>query len=286
MFHKTTGKYYAGYEVFYCFAQNGGLGEPTLHCWYNGTKYILSSMEYIGVPLTVAGTRYFPGSYTYLGTRYYYTAVGYLWYQYVNNSNKRWIISGSLGAGTRETDRGVGQNPRWIGDQWYSLDGSDPIGTYIARGSLKETNPTDTKIVASAQAEGRECATKAGLYTPITGSIFTGNRRLGWMTLNYGTGKDFVEQITEYNNKPTFLDTDGRFLWHDTTNWIISDVVGTKDPLIGYWTCATLSGTYTRTFTGEGDPPTPVTYVLASPTYAEGTLTYSALIAQVATWVS
>lgn len=302
MIHKTTGAIFSIWNVYYYDMTN------SRYVWtdYYATKYYLS--ELIGVPVTVdGGDRIYPSAYMYanpysspyVAQQWYKnpkTGYGYLFYETLLN---RWVISKYLGYGVQETDNGVGAVPRWEGDAWYSLEGSSVNGTYVPRGSLKESPPADV-VVDLGIIEGWECDTRIGLYEPVYGSAVTGNKWVGWRALaDDGAGAYYknYEDVELYNSKPTFTKMmpvlsgfDKLVIWYDGENWIISLAAGTKDENVGYWQSADMIGEYSLVYGGGGIPPEPATYTITHHGYSEtvpigGQRMTDMDIAQVAIWL-
>ena len=234
------------------------------------SKYYMSSNP--GLPITVSPstTRIYANGLTYNG---YDIFPGYIWW---NTDLGKWTYSYYLRYGIRSTDQ------YWVGPSNYDT----PWGTYEPRGAA----PAGNKTVAVASVLGWESNTKAGVYTPVSGSGMTGNKYFGWARYGYDTGKYFEEVSPEvlYNSKITLKnnETPARYLWWDSSSskWVISSVVGTKAAAAGYWDCSTIEGTYSLTYSGGGDPPSPEEYVLASPSYIDRTDNAPMYMSQVGVW--
>jgi hypothetical protein len=146
----------------------------------------------------------------------------------------------------------------------FVLTGSGTAGACYATGG--------TKAITAGQIEGRErnfADGLSGVYTPVSGSTITGNVWVGWKILQDGGANEFIQDEVLYASKETYTGA-RKIWWHvGSSTYVISDTIGTRDPAIGYWSCATLEGTYTRTYTGGGTAPIPVTYVISHKEYRE-----------------
>lgn len=283
MYHKTTNQKFSIWDVFYHDVTAG------THVWLDGSTYVCSAV--VGVPITVdGGSSINPTGFAY-NAKQYYTSVGgynYLWY---DSANARWIISNILGYGTRETDNGAGASPRYTGDAWFTNSSSSVNGTYVPRGTLKNGTPPADKTVALGTIIGRSGSSKVGKYSPISGSGLTGDIYVGWYRMTDGT-INYAEKADKYNGQPVMLGDASPFrsIWYDgSTYWIVSAAAGTADPLVGYWRCATQAGTYSRVFTGGGDPPEPSSYSITYKDCVELTgadqRKVDMIVSQVALWL-
>lgn len=268
MFLKCTGRWGLYYTYYYDAVNNLWVWSSAL----NTAPFYMSAI--IGIPMWVngAGTKYYPAGFLYNGIDYYY-AYGYDAWRY-HWMSTRWKADTLLGS-TVSPYYGIRNN-----------------GADIAAGNMRldeiSTNPVRWTWTI-APIVGYTSNALLGVYTKIGGA---NTKYIGFRSHNYGTGKNFLEQTTIYNTKSTYLDSsaDARVCWWDSTTstWVISAAEGTKDTLVGYWEKASgtePTGTYARIFTGEGIAPLPVSYVLAAPTYFEGTDKTTMLMGQVTLWL-
>lgn len=164
----------------------------------------------------------------------------------------------------------------------FALTGSGTAGIIDCTGG--------SKAVTAGQIEGWEAGNKFDEYTPVSGSSVTGDKWVGWKILQDGGANEFIQDLDLFGAENTY--TGARSIWFDSgsSSYIINSTIGTKDGAVGYWSCATLLGTYTRTHTGGGTAPTPVSYIISLKEYREkrdgATLdTESAYLGQVAVWL-
>jgi hypothetical protein len=259
MFIKCTDRKYGTYDVFFYDPDNA------LWVWKNGADYCLSAL--VGVPVSVdSGASKYPSGFVYNGQDYYDIGGGlWLWYDSIAS---KYVISSYLGYGIQEYSTGTSPVV-WHGDDWWSCD--TLAGTYVRRGAAKEAGHSD-KVVTLPAIIGRESAGLIGEYEPITGSGLTGNRYVGWRILEDAVldpAIEFIESLELLNGEPVYNGADGRFLWYDGADYIISPVAGTADELVGYWSCGTLLGTYSLTYEGEGSDPAPETYTISFKEFRE-----------------
>lgn len=288
MYHKSKDKYYSIYLVKYYNPTTG------YWCWTDGTDHYLSAI--IGKPIK---SKYDTGgtltssdiaAYSYNGYAYYLVTINsiqcYLWW----SPTLGYVISAYLGYGTDEYQDAL-DDDKWKGDLWWNC--ATLIGTYAKRGVGKEpSNGYKDAYVEAGIVEGWKLSgtSVAGVYEEVVGSAVSGHKWIGWKILQDGGSNEFIQNSALYGTLETY--TGARSIWYDAIGgtYIISAVIGTKDAAIGYWSCATLLGTYTRTYTGGGTAPTPETYVISHKEYREmsngtvndGVATY---MGQVAIWL-
>ena len=261
MFLKTTGRKWGTITVLGYDINN------SLWNWQDGSTYYISTI--VGKPITIDGSGlYYPTGYTYNAYDYYIVSDGYLWY----DSSDGLVITSCLGSCNTSTYS-------W----WKSLSGL--IGIYQKQG----TASADKTIAYGAVAGWSRTGTFNGVYTRIGQP----DKYVGWLAYSYAFGKYFTEYPPQiYGGKKVFWDNsvDYRVMWWDISisKWVISMSLGLKSETQGYWSCTTAEGTYVRTFTPTGTPPSippaPETYVLTS-TYLTTTVQYPIYMGQVALWL-
>jgi hypothetical protein len=257
----------------------------------------------VGEPIKINdGNRcYATGATTVNGTLdVYETNYGYLYY---SNTYNEWRItekflikdlewSESVTAGTPPSTSTV-----WLGDVWWSSP--TRLGTYSPRGYHKTvTAERPSLTVSSAQVVGwkSENAIFNSMYckyTPVVDSGLTGNKYAGWLTYRDSVkSQTFVDNGATLNDKPIFVNGTGRYLWKDTSAWIISAAVGAKTATAGYWTGSSLPGTFTRIWEATNPnatppevDPEPTEYSLAFLEYGSTAKPVDQLLAQVAIWL-
>ena len=275
MYLKSTDLYYGTYPVYYYDS------DSNMWIWSISTTYYQSAI--IGYPIKIDGaTQIYSSGYIYNGYPYYVTTISsviyYVWY---STDLAKWIISTYLGYGIREYSSNSG-------DPWWSLSGTTITGTYVKRGNQRSSG--SNKVVTAGIIEGRSASALIGIYEPVAGSAVTGNVWIGWKILEdtiLDPAIEFIQDEALYNSLETYTSAT-RSIWFDGSNYIISNAIGTKDTLIGYWSCATLLGEYTRTFTGEGDAPVPETYTIILKEYRALSSVHDSFdiyMGQVAVWL-
>lgn len=103
----------------------------------------------------------------------------------------------------------------------------------------------------------------------------------------------FEESCDTLNGFPVFVGDNGKFLWNDGADWIISDAVGTKNSAVGYWRGAAIPGVLDRVWTAPNPMSTPPVMdidgnaynLAADDVYGESVKMSSQLMAQVAEWL-
>lgn len=292
MFHRTTGHHYSIWTVKYYDADNAR------YCWLEIASDLHVISERIGVPVTVnSGDPILPTGFVYNGAQFYQNPTASMFYLFLSPSRGVWCMSKYLGYGTRETDNGVGEDPRWSGDEWYSSSatGTDPSGTYIPRGTLK--NDTYQNIIVNLapiegwmQDEVITPGSPAGEYSPVTG--VTDRIRLGWLQLKDENENTFLESMTTFNGESVYSgDELDLTVWYDSDReqWIISTAAGVTSSDPGYWYSPYLIGEYL--YDGDLEEPVPETFNISVDTYMEdppgenARRTARVKAAQVAVWL-
>lgn len=156
-------------------------------------------------------------------------------------------------------------------------------------GETSETTITIVNSYITGQTNAGTIVTVDGnTTTTVKTEVFGGSNIV--TSLEY-----FTDSGTLYNSKPLFSGTNKK-LWHDGSNWIISEAAGTKDIKAGYWSGSSIPGTLSRQWETTVPPVTdPVTpdpldtdrnaYNITRHEYNSTTRQVSHLIAQVALWL-
>ena len=204
--------------------------------------------------------RAFSGHRYYLNQGTTYPAV--LWY---SSGLFGWVLSDNLGCSTDEAWTGSA----YAGNEWYLLAGSDPVGAYVARGSLRGSvegkyNGTPVDVAWKVGWDGwARLGSLAGVYEP-EGSA-TGRRAVGWRLLSYGSELLFVQLGCVEGDSladVVFISATGTYLRYDGTNWVIDGkTTGAVDAASGYYLgpagasgLSPFLGTYEWTQTVMPDP--------------------------------
>ncbi len=247
----------------------------------------------IGIPIKINGGETLYPNYDITGFVYYKDGDKYLWADYDYYYGNKWYYSNGVGSGTEEHVYNLSDIPVtytefdytnciFTGDEfwetpWGGYYGLLSLPTLKPRGSALQNNLPDKvitpEIIKGWKAVGYTYWLKTGIYAPFTGTtandIPQRNRYVGWIKYDEVS---WVQQQNTYNGVAVFKHTDGRYLWRRNRpnggyEWIISDTLGIKDPLIGYWVNQGYpsgnyyQGTYVRVF----EQPTPIPSPLRTP---------------------
>jgi hypothetical protein len=275
-----------------------------LWLWGSNPYYI---SQYVGIPMIVGTTLYYPTGYTFSGQDTYYLGTKWLWY-----SSLGWVITPCVGFNYKEyfeTDKdGV---VTWLGDIWWRRDN---YGVYKPRGYHKDkSNERQDITITTGAVAGWAGSTIVGAHPitvpPPSGSNLPQIKYVGLKTYNvtWATIGD-EEETTNHagvftetmlplrNSQSVYSGCDGKTLWYDGTQWIISFAENVKNVNLGYWKRATIEGAFSRTFTASippvtdpvtppDEPPQPITYTLTFSQYILGTNTADLYLLQEAIWL-
>jgi hypothetical protein len=308
MFHRFSASYsYQDHPAFGEARVYGYNVADELWCWRSPFAEFFIS-EIIGKPISVDGQTVYPTGQLFnnfdVYEWIYYVDYGVgeggfrayhnkLFYDSVNG----WVISEIIGAGQREWKIGEAD---YDGDEWFQGSIASGVwGTFQGRGLLRGLSKTvEWDSVVGWAIEGGPF----GEYTPIEGSELEGNTYFGQMKFSCDSISTFYEWNELNEEKPVFKTVSSTYnfkLWFDGGAWIISNEVGTKNDLIGYWEGGEHpEGAYSRVWTPpdpQTDPETvdewiDVAVSISFLSIVEGQAGFippsdSILMAQVATWL-
>lgn len=185
--------------------------------------------------------------------------IGFDWYDVIYRwgnvynwkDSTYWIISsGAVGSVS-------------LGESYWRKSGASREGTYSGVGGASGTS----KTLSYKTVVGWESSSFYGEYNAIGGE--TGEKYVGWKRVQGDNGLGYlIQNVQEANSEYIFIGD--KNIWFDGADWVISDKVNVKDPLIGYWKSSTVLGAYNLVYTGEPPNPSPSTYTITFVDYVEG----------------